>query len=203
MTSLYEKLHSSEVETADSDGPGPSRFIPQNSLEQILTESAIKQTLAKTEPAENFFKLPELTQHILGGGKKLFSVLILIKREDAVSRFLESDQLQELNSRLPFKLDNDLRAILGNQDDAEKFYKAQWRVIAPILRHDRSHRAFHQMTVLPFVQCENLPGGGNGTISRITLHPSHQLLVTPDLDGRVGVFEPLNMYPVVHETNMI
>ncbi|KAF8540172.1 hypothetical protein BDD12DRAFT_834625 [Trichophaea hybrida] len=178
MASLREKLLNLGVENVDDGRP----FIPERPLKQILTESAIEETLSD----------PQLTQLILEGGRRLLGILVLIRREDAVWRFLQRDhgQLQDLDSRLPLKLNN-LKIIFGEDGgagSAAAFFETQWRFLAPLLRNDRSHRIFDDLTILPFVEREDwATSSGFGDISKITICPIHQQLVDLDLDGNAIV----------------
>jgi len=178
MTSLREELLSLGIITVDEGRP----FIPERSLKQALTKPVIEKIVSD----------PQLTQLILEGGRRLLGILILIRREDAILRFLERDhgQLQDLDSRLPLKL-SDLRIIFGDGSDADSaapFFEMQWRFLAPVLRNDRSHRILEDLTILPFTEREDwATPSGFGDISKIIISPFHQRLVDLDLDGNVSL----------------
>ncbi|KAF8242912.1 kinase-like protein [Wilcoxina mikolae CBS 423.85] len=185
-STLREKLLNLEVETVDK-----RRFTPEKYLDQALTESEIKRVLSGDRFKRAFYKQGELTQLILEGGRKLLGILILIEREEAILNFLQRDRLQglALDSKLPLDLE-DSKAILENAygvDTAVEFCDMQWKVLAPILRNDRSHRVFEDCTILPFIKCEDWAPGGFGDISKMMLCPVHQRLLNLDLDGNAIV----------------
>jgi len=187
MTSLRQKLLSLQVKTVDEG----RHFIPERYLKQVLTEPAIKEILSGPEFRKFFYKQNELTQMILEGGTRLLGILVLIGREDAILGFLQYDRFQDLDARLPLEPD-DLREIMGygdgDADTTAAFCEMQWKVLAPVLGKDRSHRIFCDRIILPFIKCESWAATRRfGDLSRITLCPVHQRLVNPDIDGNVSV----------------
>lgn len=170
----------------EADATAPRKFIPDRALEVVLTEETISRVLSGRQLGQDFYKLPELIQLIVNGGRKLLGILILIRREDAIIKFLIIDRLQSLDSMLPVSLDT-LNKILGNHEDAIKFLNVQFKFLVPVLQKDRSHRVFESNeTILPFIECRHLASGGFGSIAELTCYPSHQRLVDLNLDGAVS-----------------
>lgn len=125
---------------------------------------------------------------IAKGGRKTLAILVLIGMEKAILKFVETDQLQMRDLKLPLNIAKAVE-ILGGSDAAEKFCEMQWEFLVPILRKDRSQRDFeYDKTTLPFMKSEQLKAGGFGDIFKIALYPFHQRLVDLDSRGNVSVF---------------
>ncbi|KAA8895937.1 kinase-like domain-containing protein [Sphaerosporella brunnea] len=183
--SLCDKLRSLRVRAhvpVDPKKTEPDQerfFIPDKCLEELITTDAVRNLLSDAQFRLDFYKRDELVKLIAEGGKKTLAILVLIQREKAILRFLEADQLQgqSLDSKLPLEQVK-VGAILGDLTAAQDFCRIQWEFLVPIIRKDRSHRDFeHPETILPFLQCEKLGGGGFGDVFKVTLHQLHQQLV--------------------------
>lgn len=188
MASLYETLRSLEVKTFDGQV-----FIPQNSLEQTLTEETIKRFLSHKQFHKAFYKLEELLKVIMEDGKKTLATCILIHRPLGILRFLEMDRLQNWDSKLPLSAQAAER-ILKDTADAEAFSNMQWIFLVPFLDKEKSHRVFESEVILPFLKSEPFAKGAFSIVEKVTLFPSYQRLVHTDRGGEVCLYGLLDGY---------
>jgi len=176
MESLRDRLRQKRVENSDS-----RYFLPEADLLDTLSERAIVK--AVEECNVDFYKRDEILQAIMKGGRRLFAILILIRRGELISDFLENDQLHDahtqLDSKLHFEKDMLERILVNAQgpNDVAEFYETQWEVLSPIFRNGAAHRTLHDKTILPYVETEELSTqGGFGVAWKAALHPTQQNL---------------------------
>lgn len=196
LRNLRKKLRYLRVKTADA-----KYFVPMGSLDVVLDEATVKKALedifresVDSPYHEQFYKRDELTEIIVSGGRKLFSILLILELEQSIHNFVEKDQLQTsgLDAKLPIKIEalNNIFEIPGSEEsqseDARAFFAQQWEFVAPVLREDRSHRIFEPDTIMPFIVSEKMAVGGFGDVWRVTLPSCHQQLVRPDGNGNVS-----------------
>lgn len=102
-------------------------FIPGLRLHEVLTETAIRQSLlaAKIQP----HVVDEVTQHVLQYGIRIYGVLVLIEQVAATVTFMEKGEL--MDHRLPFE--NSVLSELFSSTDSviADFEEIQWDVMAP------------------------------------------------------------------------
>ena len=139
------------------------------------------------------YSIHETVGVIMKDGYKVFAILVVIRKVQCISKFIEHDQFQDpgtngLDSRLPFS-ENTIESFLG----ITRFFEVQWEFVVPIFFPRSIHRSLHADTVLPYIQEEELSEGGFGVIYKVTLHSSHQRLPLPFLEevckkksGKVG-----------------
>jgi hypothetical protein len=147
-------------------------FIPAERLEQVLTESVIRDVVTKC--GVDVQKRAETISIIQSGAKKIFAILILMRREILIRYFIEHDQFQteKLDAKLPLS-ESWLQSLIGERP-AKLFCQKQWIFIAPYFRYDLSHRALADDAILPFTSSCCIGSGGFGTVYEVTLDPIHQ-----------------------------
>jgi serine/threonine protein kinase len=166
MTTLRALIRNQRVKNDDGHW-----FIPNGNLDSCLTPTAVYNCLQ--DCGIDAWNLDEVTTVVIQGAKKVFAVLLLIRHEKDIVRFVEYDgfQNQSLDSRVPLSLDV-LRRIF--RDAAEEFYEEQWLVTAPIFTKHLTHRYFQDETVLPFTTSRPVGRGGFGQIYDVTIPSGHQ-----------------------------
>lgn len=114
----------------------------------------------------------------MDNGLRVFATLLSFSRPDLILKFKETDHFahSQLDSRLPLSQDS-LRLILRDENSSAKYYKHQWKFLAPFFRADQSHRDLQDNVVLPFTSCERLGEGGFGEVHKMTLNASYQGLM--------------------------
>ena len=149
-----------------------AHFIPIESLEQVLIEPTIQDVVAKC--GVDVQKRVETISVIQSGAKKIFAILILMRKEILIRHFIEHDQFQteKLDAKLPMSV-SWLQTLIGEKS-AKLFCQKQWMFVAPYFRNDLSHRNLENDVILPFTASRYVGSGGFGTVFEVTLDPAHQ-----------------------------
>lgn len=155
-------------------------FVPLDDLKVILPESRVATLINAlyNNGGIEVWQQPELTRIVVDNGLRVFATLLSFSRPDLILKFKETDHFahSQLDSRLPLSQDS-LGLILRDERSSAKFYKHQWKFLAPFFRADQSHRGLQDNVVLPFTNCERLGEGGFGEVHRMTLAASYQGLM--------------------------
>lgn len=130
---------------------------------------------------------PEVVQFIMKGARKIFAILILIREERTILKFIENDQYSKsnLDDKIPFSMET-LRNI--DPDIAEFFYIQQWEFSTPYITGDISHRVLDENVVLPFLQEKFLAEGSFGVVHEVVIHRCSQSLRHLQLDDVSNLF---------------
>jgi hypothetical protein len=149
-----------------------SSFVPTSELEQLLTEEVVRTTVHQS--AIDVSKQEETVRIVVSGARAIFAILVLQSKLHFIRNFIEQDQYQngQLDAKLPYS-ELALQNLLGKAA-GRLFWDRQWMFIAPIFRHDLSHRILKDAVVLPFIQSSYIGEGAFGVVSEVTLHPQHQ-----------------------------
>ena len=171
-------------------------FIPPDALKEILPESRVATLVhALSQNGEvKVWQQPELIRNIVDNGLRVFATLLSFSRPGLIQKFMETDHFapSQLDSKLPLSEDS-LRLILGDEKLSDRFYKHQWRFLAPFFRADQSHRALADRVILPFTKCEQLGEGSFGEVHKMTMAASYQGLV-PERTGQVQPPQPFLVF---------
>ncbi len=153
---------------------GEDRYIiPHQALHRLMTRDVVLDAIKNCEDIPVFHQ-DSTVDAIMRGGRKIFSVLVLLKGEEwSITKFREHDQLQNsrLDARLPFSIDTLNLIVL---EIADEFYEKQWELIGPIFSKDIVHRFLQPETRLPFIHNEKIGEGGFGVVYKVKLDPDHQ-----------------------------
>jgi len=159
---------------------GPSRdFVPEGSLNKILTRRAIKEYLEHN--LEDNFNSDTLLKYIYDGAKKLFAALLCIDVLNDTTR-LEAIKLFQsqgiTDDDLPVQsdvLDGLSLPSLGISNPWTRLHQTQWLFLAPTFRIATRDNAYHHLTEnhpLPFIDYDEVELG------KCRIHPRH--LVDPN-----------------------
>lgn len=170
MESLRRTILSLRRESSDPRSP----FVPEGSLDKIITTAAIKAALR--EAGAHLHREPENIELIRQGGKKTFAILVTMynPKADLIVNFIEKQQLQKsgLDSKLPYGSKSDLEKVLP-KSAAVDFFEKQWDYTVPIFRRRAGHRCLYDQTIFPFLESTLHGKGSFGDIYREQLHGSH------------------------------
>ena len=148
-------------------------FVPDGALDDCFDDAVAGKILEnhQLEP----FQIKTAVDAIVNGGRKVFAILVTIRRAENIVHFIANDHLQghRLDSRLPFFKDS-LQSFVP--DVAEEFYEEQWHFTAPILSRQFHHRNLDVETILPYLQSKFRGEGAFGKVHEVTIHSSHQRL---------------------------
>lgn len=157
-------------------------FVPDGALDVCFDDAVAGKILANHhfDP----FQTKTAVDAIVNGGRKVFAILVTIRRTEVIIHFIANDHLQgqRIDSRLPFSKES-LHFI--GPDIAEEFYEEQWHFTAPILSRQFHHRSLDAETILPFMQSKFRGEGAFGKVHEITVHKNHQRLGFQQ-EGHVG-----------------
>ena len=146
-------------------------FIPAGDLEQVLTGHAIKAELQRHE-------MEDLYPFVCQRAEKLFAILLLIRKLDALQNLIKEDLGDELlpvvDSAFESLTDERLRAAFSGWDiDTRKeFSEMQWTVLVPVLC-EAEHLKLDDNARLPFIKTNRIAGGRYGSVHRVEIHRDH------------------------------
>ena len=169
-----------ELEDLEIQNYEQKSFISLDALQQLLTESRVVSLIS--DLSENgdieVWQQAELSRIIVNNGLRVFATLLSFSRSDLIVKFKETDHFahSQLDSRLPLSQDS-LKMIVHDEKSSAKFYKHQWKFLAPLFRADQSHRELQDNVILPFISCERLGEGGFGEVHKMSLIASYQDLM--------------------------
>ncbi len=176
-----------ELEELDIRNYEQKSFVPHHELRCLLDERKVTELIqAVSEQGKiQVYQQHEVVSVILDSGLRLFATLLSLSRPEMMLKFVKTDHFTHphLDSRLPMSK-HDLNIILGDEKIGARFYRNQWRFLAPFFCADQSHRELEDETILPFIECHPVGEGGFGEISKLSLIGSHQGLV-PESKSKV------------------
>lgn len=150
------------------------QFLPQNIIQEILTESTVRSLLLEKEETSHIH--PRV---IVGDTKriKLLSILILMKRTKHLRRMILPDVWDKSLPLTKESLQNIFPTVQDNSSFVERFFFDQslvavpaWDFTSPDLEEMHSSFRYHNM---PFLKTHKLSNGGQGLIWKVEIHPAH------------------------------
>ncbi|KAG8168310.1 hypothetical protein KVR01_003999 [Diaporthe batatas] len=146
------------------------RFLPRNTLEEILTERTIESLLLERDETSQIHR-----NTIVGDTAriKLFAILILLKK---TKRLGEMIRLGISDDRLPLS-DNVYESSHRRYEFVDRFLKKQPLVAVPAWDFTSDDIRVEEYTVMyhnmPFLKKENLSRGAQGTVWKVEIHHAH------------------------------
>ncbi|KAH8590923.1 kinase-like domain-containing protein [Bisporella sp. PMI_857] len=206
--SLKEQLESRRIECPHRKH---SFFIPQNTLEELITPSLVTrdiQTYKGITPA----KALEHVKIACQSAQKLYAVLALVKKGSHISDLLDAQitdkdlplERRDSNFALYRKsknLEDDPILVFADwtQKEREKFDRFQWWLTAPVFE-DKEHYELDDKTILPFIPFQHRDDikkpiqGGYSEVYPVRLHPAHH---------KFSILGPENKEPLVAVKKLI
>jgi hypothetical protein len=171
--SLRERLESLQVVAASN-----RCYIPDGSLESVLTRSVIEEIIANNEPRFlNPLQIQKYVQIVLDDAFKIAAILILLGKEHLLVRNFIHKQL--FDRRLPLS-DAELDSTDETRSFAKQFSVRQYIMLAPHFQVGAIYRALDGKYILPFVKDDQVPGaeGAFGNVFKVEIHAAHQSIDT-------------------------
>jgi len=167
MTDICTELKALRIENFEN-----KFFIPLSKLEQLFTRERIIDLLQEHGVA--FYVQTEVTNAVLKNGLRLFAILASIRDINSITRFLQADYFSggQFDSKLPLS-ESSLLKILQDPDKCLKFFRRQWRFLAPVLREDQFYRELDDRTILPFLSSTLIRSGGFANVFKVRVDASH------------------------------
>jgi hypothetical protein len=169
MTPLRElkvRLQNAKITAA---GQKPARkFIPKDSLDDLLKAAQLTSLLK--DPA---FEIPWHKQEttadiIMTECPNLFGILLELNLERKIAPFIENDLLDKA---LPLGEDRLTHII---PEAAVNFVKVQWDYLAYCFRKGQYHRKIDESLILPYVEEQQIGGGGFSRVYKSLIHTAYQ-----------------------------
>lgn len=189
IESVRDDLNARESKLESAASPN-AWFIPCTNLHQIMTFETVYQLLGKCDPGlpessirEKAARITPPFESSLSPFRRVFAILILIRKESAIFRFLDNgiDDFQ-----LPLYFDNeerpesDIFQIADFKDqDIRDFCRTQWEVW-PVFFSSQNGKIVHyecrRGEILPFMKhkWKLNKKGGSGELACYALHPHQQ-----------------------------
>ena len=137
-------------------------FIPAGDLKQVLTGHTIKAELQR-------HGLENLYPFVYQRAKKLFAILLVIRKLDGLQNFIKEELGDELlpvvDSALESLTDERLRAAFSgwDLDTRKEFFETQWTVLVPVF-FEAEHLKLD----------DRIASGGFGSVHRVEIHRDHE-----------------------------
>lgn len=166
--SLRGQLLAKSEKVFDTD----EQFIPAGDLEQVFTGHAINAELQS-------HGLEELCPFVSQRAKKLFAILLVIRKLGALQNLVKEDLGDELlpvlYSALQSLADERLRAAFSgwDLDTRKEFSEMQWTVLVPVF-FEAEHLKLDDKARLPFIKTNRIASGGFGSVHRVEIHRDHE-----------------------------
>ena len=182
LEKLRDLLHAKKAKAA---GQQQKRFLPDGSLDQILQEIDLSDLLCSSPFRIDHHKIDSVIETVLAEGRKVFAILVDLKLEYALIRFIEYGILDRI---LPIAEEKKLEPVL-DPHERDEFMQRQWQYLA----HKFSRRMYSQRLsrehILPYVDQTKIGGGSFSTVYDVLVHPAHQ-----DVDAQIKekVWSPLH-----------
>ena len=167
-------LHGLKVRIQEAKFPAAGqslrKFLPEGCLLSILKLDDV--VLALGDP---IFEVPEYKREstakiVLGEGTKTFAILLELNQEYLLKPLIEHDLL---DSALPFQ-EGFLSSLAPHVVAHSNFTTVQWDYLAYRSRKGQYHRTISDKQTLPYIEQENIGGGGFSKVYRVLVHSAHQ-----------------------------
>jgi hypothetical protein len=146
----------------------PRVFLPQSSLDQILQEIDIRETLYDPSFRIRAHKLESTFDFVSKYGRKIFAILVELGLERSLTIFIEHWMH---DAALPISKQQ-LEPILESYSG--RFFQCQWDYLAHKLSKEVYDRKLSAECILPYVGQIEVGGGGFSTVYDVLVHPAHQ-----------------------------
>jgi hypothetical protein len=153
-------------------------FVPEAALHRLMTEKSIASTLKRLE-IEKYY-IPRLVKDIMGQAWKVFAILLVIRKGEAILTMFKHDSLQNssLDGKLPYTIDT-LEKIFKQSSGkmtAAKFFKEQWDFAIPYFSRSILPRDLENDIILPIMDQKFIGKGSFGMVWGIDIHSDSHML---------------------------
>ena len=167
---LYGRLLAKFQKVMETD----EQFIPANDLDEVLTGHAIQEELQSCG-------LEDPSSFVFRRAKKIFAILLMIRKLDALQCLIEEELGDELlplpdpaNNLLE---DNKLHSAFSkwDVDTRKQFFESQWTMLAPVFS-EGEHLRLDDDARLPFIKTESIANRAYGGVHCVEIHRDHDNL---------------------------
>ena len=169
LDSLRQRLQELRLAAA---GQEPRRFLPDRELRRVLVKHEVEAALKSGCFDIEDHKWENVALAVVTGGLKTFAILVELRLESELERFLENDIL---DTKLPL---NDILLKGTIPLHASQFEQLQWDYVAFQFRKDRYHQVIPPACILPYTEQTSLRGGGYSRVYRVRIHAAYQNLLS-------------------------
>ncbi|CAF9923512.1 hypothetical protein IMSHALPRED_005947 [Imshaugia aleurites] len=166
-SSLHGRLMAKFQKVLETD----EQFVPASDLDEVLTGHAIKEELQS-------FGLEDPSSFVFLRARKIFAILLMIRKLDALQCLIEEELGDELlpvsNSAIMLLEDNKLRPVFSkwDVDTRKQFFELQWTLLAPVFS-DGKHLKLDDDAKLPFIKTEPIANRAYGGVHCVEIHRDH------------------------------
>lgn len=144
-------------------------FVNPHELRALFTKDTIEKSVKECHLRGS--DLPGILSKIYEHGITVFAILIWMKEEDAIIKFIEHDTM---DAGLPIE---EARAKEVVPDFGEHFYNVQWEFLPRVFEKSMrdKHGKIRKEVILPFIREVPLGQGGYSDVFLMSVAPSQQL----------------------------
>jgi hypothetical protein len=176
LKELKVRLQGAKITTAG--GKPPRRFLPKASLDDLLNAAQLTSLLQDPSFDIPWHKQEGTADIIITECPKVFGILLELNLEGKVVSFIENDLL---DIALPLGED-ELKHIIP--EATANFFKLQWDYLAYHFRRGQYHRKIDESLILPYIEEQEIGGGGFSRVYKSVIHAAHQNIVQ-GINGKV------------------
>lgn len=145
-------------------------FIPEGSIEGLLPRDDIATALQKEDFQIPFHKRQTTADLIVEEGRLIFAILLETNLEFKLPHLLEQ---RVTDKRLPL---DESRSRQIFEENASHFFNNQWSFLPYKFRRFAFHNQLQKEEVLPYIEENQIGGGGFSTVYKVRIHPKQDEL---------------------------
>ena len=152
-------------------------YIDPMSLKDLCSPAVILSAVKECPFPTHYY--PEIAKRISTSGFVTFSILVYIRQEHLIVKFLEFDLFGKLDDRLPMNIE-DLESIAPGQID--EFFEVQWQ-FRPVILESQTYKQIGDKYILPFKEDTHHGDrdGSFGDIYEVIIESSMQRILAPEV----------------------
>ncbi|KAF4536841.1 Protein kinase domain-containing protein [Lasiodiplodia theobromae] len=167
LQQLRCRIRAAKVDAAGQVG---RCFIPEGSIEGLLPRDDIATALQKEDFQIPFHKRQTTADLIVEEGRLIFAILLETNLEFKLPHLLEQ---RVTDKRLPL---DESRSRQIFEENASHFFNNQWSFLPYKFRRFAFHNQLQKEEVLPYIEENQIGGGGFSTVYKVRIHPKQDEL---------------------------
>ena len=180
-STLASRIHKERAESKYGDEKKED-YLPEGSLDELLTEETIKEALSRREKLElTDHEEQQLVEHIARDLKKVFAISLLADVAEGDQLCIAMYQFKDFSvtdSQLP--ITSGLSHMVFNPEvwgtlKAKSFCDKQWMLLVPVFTKKQLSYEIKRQSILPFQGVEGLhsKNGTFGKVYAVKIHHAH------------------------------